>query len=134
MGIPSPGSVRQATGACVHEVGRQLTGNGRQARLPGLGPRGDSNGCISFKDYEAFLRAYKSGKIRRMVVVASLDDPQFDLALLDRPPTKRAARTFSLASEAELTRIEDDRYALVLSSSRASRTSSSARSFNSSPE
>ena len=69
-----------------------------------------------------------------MIVVASLDDPQFDLALLDRPPARRATRTYSLASEAELTRIEDDRYALVLNAARASRTSSSARSFNSSPE
>jgi hypothetical protein len=41
-----------------------------------LGPRGDSNGCISFKDYDAFLRAYQNGKFKRMVVVASLD--QFD--------------------------------------------------------
>ena len=64
-----------------------------------------------------------------MIVVASLDNPQFDLALLDRPPTKRATRIYSLASEAESTRIEDDRYALVLSEARASRTSSSARSF-----
>ena len=99
-----------------------------------LGPNGDSNGCVSFKDYDAFLRAYKAGKVKRMIVVASVDNPQFDLALLDRPPAKRAARTYSLASEAELTRIEDDRYALVLSEARASRTSSSARSFSSSPE
>jgi hypothetical protein len=35
-----------------------------------LGPNGDSNGCVSFKDYAAFLRAYKSGKIKRLVVVA----------------------------------------------------------------
>ena len=63
-----------------------------------------------------------------MVVVASLDDPQFDLAL-GSPPVKRAARTYSLASTL-LTRIEDDRYALVLNEARASRTSSSARSLN----
>jgi hypothetical protein len=69
-----------------------------------------------------------------MIVVASLDNPQFDLALLDRAPAKRATRAYSLASEAELTRIEDDRYALVLSEARASRTSSSARSFSSLPE
>jgi len=37
-----------------------------------LGPNGDSNGCISFKDYDAFLRAYQNGKVKRMVVVASL--------------------------------------------------------------
>ena len=121
----------------LHPVGGAEAIHGRTGLLTHtylLGPNGDSNGCISFKDYDAFLRAYKAGKVKRMIVVASLDNPQFDLALLDRPPAKRAARTFSLASEAELTRIEDDRYALVLNEARASRTSSSARSFSSSPE
>jgi len=37
-----------------------------------LGPRGDSNGCISFKDYGKFLAAYKRGEVQHMVVVASL--------------------------------------------------------------
>jgi Protein of unknown function (DUF2778) len=37
-----------------------------------LGPNGDSNGCVSVKDYEAFLRAYQNGLIRRLVVVANL--------------------------------------------------------------
>lgn len=37
-----------------------------------LGPRGDSNGCVSFKDYQAFLRAYKNNEIKRLVVVARL--------------------------------------------------------------
>jgi len=35
-----------------------------------LGPNGDSNGCVSFRDYAAFLRAYKQGRIKRLVVVA----------------------------------------------------------------
>lgn len=37
-----------------------------------LGPSGASNGCVSFKNYHAFLNAYKSGKIKRLVVVAKL--------------------------------------------------------------
>jgi hypothetical protein len=37
-----------------------------------LGPNGDSNGCVSFKDYAAFLRAYQSGQVRRLAVVARL--------------------------------------------------------------
>jgi hypothetical protein len=37
-----------------------------------LGPNGDSNGCVSFKDYEAFLRAYQSGQIKKLAVVARL--------------------------------------------------------------
>jgi hypothetical protein len=38
-----------------------------------LGPNGDSNGCVSFRDYEAFLRAYKNNEVKRLVVVAKLD-------------------------------------------------------------
>ncbi|HEU4662182.1 MAG TPA: DUF2778 domain-containing protein [Pseudolabrys sp.] len=38
-----------------------------------LGPNGQSNGCVSFRDYEAFLRAYKSGEITRLAVIARLD-------------------------------------------------------------
>ena len=37
-----------------------------------LGPKGDSNGCVSVKDYEAFLRAYENGEIKRLAVVAKL--------------------------------------------------------------
>ncbi|TMJ03570.1 MAG: DUF2778 domain-containing protein [Alphaproteobacteria bacterium] len=36
-----------------------------------LGPNGDSNGCVSFKDYGTFLRAYKNGQVKRLIVVAS---------------------------------------------------------------
>lgn len=38
-----------------------------------LGPNGDSNGCVSFKDYDRFLQAYRSGQVKRLVVVASMD-------------------------------------------------------------
>ncbi len=38
-----------------------------------LGPNGDSNGCVSFKDYDAFLKAYLNHEIKRLVVVARLD-------------------------------------------------------------
>ena len=34
-----------------------------------LGPTGASNGCVSFKDYQAFLQAYLRGEIQRLVVV-----------------------------------------------------------------
>ena len=36
-----------------------------------LGPNGDSNGCVSFKDYDKFLQAYLRGEVKRLVVVAS---------------------------------------------------------------
>jgi len=37
-----------------------------------MGANGQSNGCVSFKDYPAFLRAYLSGEIDRLVVVTYL--------------------------------------------------------------
>ena len=37
-----------------------------------LGPNGDSNGCVSFKNYDAFLQAYLDRKVKRLAVVAGL--------------------------------------------------------------
>lgn len=37
-----------------------------------LGPRGDSNGCVSIKDYDRFIKAYDNGEFNRLVVVPSL--------------------------------------------------------------
>jgi hypothetical protein len=39
-----------------------------------LGPNGDSNGCVSFKNYDKFLTAFQNGEIKRLVVVASLSE------------------------------------------------------------
>jgi outer membrane biosynthesis protein TonB len=38
-----------------------------------LGSRGDSNGCVSFKDYYAFLNAYRNQGIRRLAVLARVE-------------------------------------------------------------
>lgn len=38
-----------------------------------LGSGGDSNGCVSFKDYYAFLDAYRNRGIRRLAVVAKVE-------------------------------------------------------------
>jgi hypothetical protein len=37
-----------------------------------LGPAGDSNGCVSIRDYDRFLKAFNDGEINRLVVVPSL--------------------------------------------------------------
>jgi len=37
-----------------------------------LGPKGDSNGCVSIKDYERFLKAFNDGEISHLAVVPSL--------------------------------------------------------------
>jgi hypothetical protein len=60
----------------LHPVGGEETIYGRAGLLAHtfmLGPRGDSNGCVSFRDYNAFLNAYRNHGIRRLAVVASID-------------------------------------------------------------
>jgi Protein of unknown function (DUF2778) len=37
-----------------------------------LGPNGDSNGCVSIKEYDRFLAAYQNGDVKRLVVVPNL--------------------------------------------------------------
>ena len=37
-----------------------------------LGPNGDSNGCVSIREYDAFLQAYQRGQVKRLAVVASV--------------------------------------------------------------
>ncbi len=51
------------------------TTNGRSGLLAHsymLGPEGDSNGCVSIRDYDRFLKAFSDGEINRLVVVPSL--------------------------------------------------------------
>jgi hypothetical protein len=112
----------------LHPVGGAEAIHGRTGLLTHtylLGPNGDSNGCISFKDYETFLQAYKAGKVKRVVVVASVDDPQFDRRLLGREPVVAANQNFpgrARTSVSFFTPPNDDRYLPDVSASRASRT------------
>jgi hypothetical protein len=39
-----------------------------------LGPTGQSNGCVSIRNYDSFLKAYRDGDFNRLVVVRSLND------------------------------------------------------------
>ena len=39
-----------------------------------LGPRGDSNGCVSFRNYPQFLQAYMRGDVKQLVVVTHRGD------------------------------------------------------------
>jgi hypothetical protein len=51
------------------------TTNGRSGLLTHsymLGPNGDSNGCVSIKNYDRFLKAFNDGEVNRLVVVPSL--------------------------------------------------------------
>jgi hypothetical protein len=39
-----------------------------------LGPEGASNGCVSIRNYERFLKAYVDGEVTRLVVLPNLTD------------------------------------------------------------
>lgn len=41
-----------------------------------LGADGESNGCLSLRDYDRFLKAYEAGQFDRIIVVRSADEPQ----------------------------------------------------------
>jgi hypothetical protein len=53
-----------------------------------LGPNGQSNGCVSFNDYQAFLSAYLSGEVTRLVVVDHLATPPNPVTALGWIPEK----------------------------------------------
>lgn len=40
-----------------------------------LGANGQSNGCISVRDYDKFLQAYEDGKFNQIIVLRSADEP-----------------------------------------------------------
>jgi hypothetical protein len=52
--------------------GKMFGRDGILAHTYMLGPNGQSNGCVSFNDYQAFLNAYLNGEINRIVVVEHL--------------------------------------------------------------
>jgi hypothetical protein len=60
----------------LNPIGGEETIFGRSGLLAHtymLGPNGDSNGCVSFKDYNAFLNAYRNQGIKRLAVVARVE-------------------------------------------------------------
>ena len=52
---------------------------------------GQSNGCVSFKDYPAFLNAYLNGEITRLIVVPHLDNALWPNVRALRGGTRRYA-------------------------------------------
>jgi hypothetical protein len=54
-----------------------------------LGPSGQSNGCVSFRDYPKFLRAYMRGEIDHIVVVVRLANPPTQSAQADPSDARR---------------------------------------------
>ena len=57
----------------LNPIGGSATIHGRTGLLTHtylLGARGDSNGCVSFREYDRFLQAYLRGEVTRLVVVS----------------------------------------------------------------
>jgi hypothetical protein len=52
--------------------GKMFGRDGMLAHTYMLGPNGQSNGCVSFSDYPAFLNAFLRGEVDRLVVVEHL--------------------------------------------------------------
>ena len=47
--------------------------NGLLAHTYMLGPNGDFNGCVSFRNYDQFLQSYLNGQVKRLEVVARMN-------------------------------------------------------------
>jgi hypothetical protein len=58
-----------------------------------LGGKGQSNGCVVFRDYPAFLHAFERGEVNRLVVVDRLEDAP--------PELRRNRSTASLSHHAK---------------------------------
>lgn len=64
-----------------------------------LGPNGQSNGCVSFKDYRKFLQAFLDGKINRLVVVPELGNTPWRTAARQGGVRGGAGRRYAANSE-----------------------------------
>lgn len=81
-----------------------------------LGPNGQSNGCVSFKDYPKFLNAFMKGEVDRIVVVSSLGDgplPAIETTRTARAPGIRRWHVASSTPTPDLNRQDLGRQAAL---------------------
>ncbi|HEY1474659.1 MAG TPA: tlde1 domain-containing protein [Pseudolabrys sp.] len=71
--------------------GKMFGRDGILAHTYMLGANGQSNGCVSFRDYNKFLQAFLKGEVDRMVVVADLGGKTARIARAQRGPGYRYA-------------------------------------------
>ena len=55
-------------------TGKMYGRDGMLAHSYMLGEDGQSNGCVSLKDYDRFLQAYEDGEFKKLIVVRTVDD------------------------------------------------------------
>lgn len=60
--------------------GKMFGRDGMLAHTYMLGPNGQSNGCVSFKDYPKFLEAFLRGEVDRLIVVPGLGNTSWRTA------------------------------------------------------
>lgn len=78
--------------------GRMFGRDGMLAHTYMLGPNGQSNGCVSFKNYDKFLQAFLDGKVDKLVVVADLGNTSWKTAALQADGVNVPAKRFATAS------------------------------------
>lgn len=78
----------------VHED-KMFGRDGMLAHSYMLGPNGQSNGCVSFKDYKKFLTAFLDGKVDKLVVVPDLDGMSWKTAALQAEGVNASRRRFA---------------------------------------
>lgn len=78
----------------VHEA-RMFGRDGMLAHTYMIGPTGQSNGCVSFKDYNKFLTAFLDGKVDKMVVVPDLKGMSWKTAALEAEGVAASPRRFA---------------------------------------
>ncbi|WP_137044764.1 DUF2778 domain-containing protein [Pseudolabrys sp. FHR47] len=74
---------------------RMFGRDGMLAHTYMLGPNGQSNGCVSFKDYKKFLTAFLDGKVDKLVVVPDLKGTSWKAAALQADGIPASARRFA---------------------------------------
>ena len=65
-----------------------------------LGPNGQSNGCVSFKNYDKFLQAFLKCEVDRLVVVGELGNMSWRTAARQAGPRSGPPRRYAAFSEA----------------------------------
>jgi hypothetical protein len=76
------------------DKGRMFGRGGILAHTYMLGPNGQSNGCVSFKNYPDFLNAFQKGEFTRLAVVERLERPPGRLAAGQLPqPVKELMKS-----------------------------------------
>ena len=73
------------------DEGRMYGRDGMLAHTYMLGPNGQSNGCVSFKDYQKFLTAFLNGEVNRLVVVPELGRTPWRTAIAEHGQRRYAA-------------------------------------------